>query len=393
MMPRVQTGHVYKRGGSWVLRYRQTINQSGELVTVQKAVRLAPIDANHKTKKSVKELVEGKLTDINRYNRTPETVTTVGEFVNRIYLPFVVQQKRPSTARGYRDMWGDHFRSRTEDVLLRDVKCSHVQGWLETIAAEDRTKTGDRLRHETMKHLKSFVSGVFSHAKRQGFYDGVNPAENTAIPPSPQAGDTFAYSLEEINGMLMVLPEPAATIVATFAFTGGRRGEVRAMRWENYRNGAIHIESSIWEGITSPPKTKASKAPVPVVRQLAARLEVHRERLGGPLTGVMFPAANGSPINMNDILNRVMKPILKQAGIAWHGWHGFRRGLASNLNRLGVDDSVIQRILRHSNVTTTQTHYIRTVNADAVDAMNALETELCAERAPGTAVFNPTRLN
>ena len=30
----------------------------------------------------------------------------------------------------------------------------------------------------------------------------------------------------------------------------------------------------------------------------------------------------------------------------WRGWHGFRRGLASNLNRLGGDDSVIQAILR-----------------------------------------------
>jgi hypothetical protein len=43
-----------------------------------------------------------------------------------------------------------------------------------------------------MKHLKSFMSGVFSHAKRQGFYDGINPVENTAIPPSPQGKDVYA---------------------------------------------------------------------------------------------------------------------------------------------------------------------------------------------------------
>jgi site-specific recombinase XerD len=39
---------------------------------------------------------------------------------------------------------------------------------------------------------------------------------------------------------------------------------------------------------------------------------------------------------------------------AWHGWHAFRRNLAGNLYRLGVDDLVIQRILRHSNVAVTQ---------------------------------------
>jgi hypothetical protein len=34
----------------------------------------------------------------------------------------------------------------------------------------------------------------------------------------------------------------------------------------------------------------------------------------------------------------------------WKGWHAFRRGLASNLNRLGIDDSVTQAILRHSDM-------------------------------------------
>jgi hypothetical protein len=28
----------------------------------------------------------------------------------------------------------------------------------------------------------------------------------------------------------------------------------------------------------------------------------------------------------------------------WHGWHAFRRGLATNLHRLGVSDKVIQQI-------------------------------------------------
>jgi len=60
----------------------------------------------------------------------------------------------------------------------------------------------------------------------------------------------------------------------------------------------------------------------------------------------------------------------------WRGWHGFRRGLATNLNRLGVDDSVIQRILHHSNVAVTQACYIKTASEDAKAAMQKLETAL-----------------
>ena len=55
----------------------------------------------------------------------------------------------------------------------------------------------------------------------------------------------------------------------------------------------------------------------------------------------------------------------------------FHHGLlATNLNRLGVDDLVIQRILRHSNVAVTQACYIKTVSEDAKAAMQKLETAL-----------------
>ena len=56
--------------------------------------------------------------------------------------------------------------------------------------------------------------------------------------------------------------------------------------------------------------------------------------------------------------------------------YAFRRGLGSNLNRLGVDDSVIQAILRHSNIAVTQTYYIKTTRPDADAAMRRFSIEL-----------------
>jgi len=70
---------------------------------------------------------------------------------------------------------------------------------------------------------------------------------------------------------------------------------------------------------------------------------------------------------------RFIRPALEKAGIEWHGWHAFRRGLATNFNRLGVQDKVNQAILRHSNVSVTQRAYIKTVDSDAVNAMQKLE--------------------
>ena len=53
-----------------------------------------------------------------------------------------------------------------------------------------------------------------------------------------------------------------------------------------------------------------------------------------------------------------------------------RRGLGSNLYRLGVPDMVIQRILRHAKVSTTATYYIKTAADDVRNAMERLEKNI-----------------
>ena len=60
----------------------------------------------------------------------------------------------------------------------------------------------------------------------------------------------------------------------------------------------------------------------------------------------------------------------------WRGWHAFRRGLATNLHALGIDDLTIQRILRHSNVLITQKCYIKTRDAQVTEAMEQLSVEV-----------------
>jgi site-specific recombinase XerD len=58
-----------------------------------------------------------------------------------------------------------------------------------------------------------------------------------------------------------------------------------------------------------------------------------------------------------------------KAGLEWHGWHAFRRGLATNLNRLGIAGKTIQAILKHADLSTTMNSYVKSVSADTVAAM------------------------
>jgi hypothetical protein len=89
---------------------------------------------------------------------------------------------------------------------------------------------------------------------------------------------------------------------------------------------------------------------------------------------ILFSNELGKPMNLEAPAVDVIRPALEKANLTWHGWHAFRRGLATNLHRLGVSDKVIQQILRHTNVSTTMNIYVKTVSSDAANAMRTLET-------------------
>ena len=54
------------------------------------------------------------------------------------------------------------------------------------------------------------------------------------------------------------------------------------------RDGELLIARSIWNGITTDPKSRKSKAPIPIIPKLAAKLGAHRARLRKPKTGPIF---------------------------------------------------------------------------------------------------------
>ena len=178
---------------------------------------------------------------------------------------------------------------------------------------------------------------------------------------------------------------------------GLRHGEIQGLLWENYREGELFVSRSIWNGRVSDPKTRKGRAPVPVIRQVADRLEMHRLRSGNSQTGPIFANSLGKPLSLGSVVNRIILPSLNRCECGktqpdhqgaghpykrdnripeWHGWHAARRGLGSNLYRLGVPDMVIQRILRHANVSTTATYYIKTAADDVRNAMSKLEHQI-----------------
>lgn len=409
----MQNGHILRISGRWYIRYWERRKVNGQLEQKRVSHCLGPITT--KGKKPPADIVNAArehMASLTTSTIPAERIITLKEFVEGVYLPWVQQHRRPSTSKGCREIWEGHLQAHCASVWMKNTRTFHVQGWLNSIA-------NDGLSRNTLKHIKSAISAIFKLAKQLDYFQGENPAKDTAVSPSaPAPQETYAYSLEEVNSILVHIPEPAATAFAVAAYTGLRMGEIEGLNWEDYRDGEIHVTRSVWNGHENAPKTRKSLAPVPVIRPLVQRLEMHRLRSmskkkqqgattecssKNSLMGPMFTTSKGTRQNMNNFLSRAMLPALNRCEVChksedehakadhkykrdaaipeWRGWHACRRGLGSNLYRLGVPDVVIQRILRHANVSTTTGYYIKTVADDVRNAMERLENSISQTEA------------
>jgi integrase len=168
----------------------------------------------------------------------------------------------------------------------------------------------------------------------------------------------------------------AMRVIALAAFSGLRKSEIQGLRWEHLQDGQIEVRQIAWRPtIIEATKTSASAGSVHVLPLLAKHLEAHRN--GFPREGLVFVGQKmGKPLDLHNLATRVIRPVLKDANVRWCGWHGFRRGLASNLHALGVPDMDIMKIMRHSDVAVTLRSYVKVSDAAKTAAMEKLHVVL-----------------
>jgi hypothetical protein len=208
-----QSGYIWKVGRSWYGRWREDVLQDGHVIRKQIFGKLAEVCDRFRSKADVRPLLAEKLRPLNERCTCPEGTLPVSEFVANCYLPFVVENLKPSTANGYQTRWQSYLALRLSRVIVRDFRTVDTGSLLAEIHREHE------LGRTTLKHIKSFLSGVFTYAKNQGAYDGVNPIRDAMIPEkAAKPLETYAASPDEVLAMMEALDkagEPkASTAVA-----------------------------------------------------------------------------------------------------------------------------------------------------------------------------------
>ena len=199
---RHQKGNIFRSGRSWFFRYSDNVRHHDGTIRRKVICKKLPVSFGdqYRTRASVKSFADEILAPINAGKTNAQSTMRIVDFVEQIYFPeYADVELRPSTRKGYRDMWRVHIKHRLEKMTLRDFRTVDGHEMLRNIARDGE------LGRNSLKHIKSFLSGVFTYARRQGVLSNANPMQGVSIPRGAEPQDTHAYSLEQITGMLAVL--------------------------------------------------------------------------------------------------------------------------------------------------------------------------------------------
>src|SRR5580692_7904040 len=148
MRRRKQIGIIVRISGYWHVRYWERRNIGGAIEKKRVSHKIGPATTRGKRPPAdILTEVDRHMAAVNSGVIDAERVVTIGDFVEQVYLPWIKEHKRPSTEKGYRDIWQDHLKAHCAKLWLKDVCTYKVQGWLNQIGK-------GKLSRNTLKHIK-----------------------------------------------------------------------------------------------------------------------------------------------------------------------------------------------------------------------------------------------
>jgi integrase len=353
-----QQGFVFRKGGSWFLRYRNDFNVDGKIVRKQKCEKLAEYGDRYLRASDLANLAKEKMDAVSAADKCPRSSDSFVTYVEETYLPFVKRTMKPSTHRAYETYWRRYLKPRVGKYVLRDFTVAIVAGLLKGIASMHTLNT------DTVGKIRSILSGIFSYAISEGHFPARskmdNPACGARIPEkATEPKPTVAASRDEVKAILAHLKDDglmlARAAVALIAYTGIRPGECRGLQWQDWDRAAeqLHIVRSVWHTHETAPKTQQSVRFVTVTQELRSILLDLWDSQGSPISGYLLARANGRKkngrckrVNLDNESKRVIMPALTRCAVChesesakheghefardetlpqWHGWYSLRR--------------------------------------------------------------------
>ena len=200
----------------------------------------------------------------------------------------------------------------------------------------------------------------------------INPADNVDIPKAPHTDMQIWNESEVIQFLETARSTPYHCLFYLAIFSGARRGELLALRWQDVdlTTGQLSISRSVQhvngEYVFSQPKTEKSRRTIALpksatllLKQLREATEHSRSRMGEKVTDtdlIFTHTYDGVPLRPNTV-SRAWEHIAKKAEVKVIRFHHARHTHASLMLQQGVPLKVVSERLGHSSISVTADVY------------------------------------
>jgi integrase len=312
--------------------------------------------------------------------------------------------KAHTTIAGYKRVLRNRLIPRWGQRIALGIQPLEIEQWLKGLKREES------LQNPTLDRMRRVMNLVYKHGQRYGLIprnEESNPLRFVRCKTTSDY-EALIISPQQAFALLLNMPEPERTLTLLASGTGLRISECLGLQWADvdFAESQIHVRRTWVLGKVGSPKSKASKAPVPLHPLLAEFMERWKQETPySQPTDWVFPSMKlkgKQPRVSNMLVKCYVRLAAAKAGIlSSHfshageiveddprrfGFHNLRHSLASFLVRSKTDPKTVQALLRHSDVRTTLQLYAHSVTEDR---MAAQETALQAILGNGNLLPAP----
>lgn len=279
---------------------------------------------------------------------------------------------KPSALRGYEHALRHRILPDLGGARLSDIGRADVQDVADSLLAAG-------LDPSTIRNALMPLRAIYRRAVARGQV-GLNPTTGLELPAARGRRDRVA-SPAEAASLIAALAARDQGLWATAFYAGLRRGELRALRWDDVDVGknVIRVERS-WDDQAGPiaPKTRAASRGVPIPRVLREFLVERKLATGG--AGLVFGSTTEQPFTPSAVRRRA-ETAWRRAVATPISLHEARHTYASLMIAAGVNAKALSTYMGHASVTITLDRYGHLMPGSETEAADLLDGYLAEAAA------------
>jgi integrase len=324
------------------------------------------------TKKDAERRLSDLLHQIDTGTFMKPGKTTLGEFLERWLKDYVWPNLAPRTAEGYETIVRRHLIPNLGNISITHLKPEHLQKYYSEMLSSGRCGSSSGLSAQTVRHHHTALHKALQTAVEWGLLSR-NIADAIRAPRAERQ-EMQTWGEEEVTLFLEAAkPTPYYAIFYTALFTGMRRSELLALRWQdvNFMLSQVYVSRGLHQlrdgsFIFRSPKTAKGRRMVALPPSAILVLTAHYEKqkleralMGGKALStddLVFSTLEGKPLRPNTI-TRAWTIIAARAGLRVIRLHDARHTHASLMLKQGIHPKIVQERLGHSTIAITLDTY------------------------------------